>query len=221
MGRIMEAVFCIVYLLVTGAFGAIMLFTAKGNKPRLSFGVLVLVLVCGDAFHLAPRIYGAIMGRTGELYAALGFGTLVASITMTVFYVLLWEFWRENTGKQRGLSSYILYALAACRVALCLFPQNDWLSPNAPLSWGIYRNIPFVLLGGIVAWRLFIDRDAKRGFKYSPLAVVLSFLFYIPVVLFADTVPLAGMLMLPKTACYVWLVVMGFRETTMKEGSPS
>ncbi|MCI5995058.1 MAG: hypothetical protein MRZ45_03780 [Blautia sp.] len=37
---------------------------------------------------------------------------------------------------------------------------------------------------------------------------------YLPVVLFADAVPVAGMLMIPKTCAYVWAVVMGY--CTMK-----
>jgi hypothetical protein len=160
MGKIMEAVFCAVYLIVTGALGTVMLRTAKGNKQRLHFGVLTLVLVGGDAFHLVPRIYGAVTGTTDELYATLGFGTLVTSVTMTVFYVLLWEFWRKRFDRGYAVSSIIVYAVAACRVALCQFPQNLWFSANAPPEWGIYRNIPLVILGGIVAWRLFRDRGA-------------------------------------------------------------
>ena len=35
--------------------------------------------------------------------------------------------------------------------------------------------------------------------------------FYIPVVLFADAMPLIGMLMIPKTCAYVWTVVIGYR----------
>jgi hypothetical protein len=42
------------------------------------------------------------------------------------------------------------------------------------------------------------------------LAVALSFAFYIPVVLFADAVPAIGMLMIPKTCAYLWIVWMGF-----------
>ena len=42
------------------------------------------------------------------------------------------------------------------------------------------------------------------------LAVSLSFAFYIPVVLWADAVPLMGMLMIPKTCAYVWIVWMGW-----------
>jgi hypothetical protein len=43
------------------------------------------------------------------------------------------------------------------------------------------------------------------------LAVTVSFGFYIPVVLWADVYPILGMLMLPKTCAYVWMVVMGYR----------
>ena len=220
MGRIMEAVFSVAYLLFTGALGVVMVRTARGvNKPRLRFGTLTLVLVGGDAFHLVPRIYGAITGTTAELYAALGFGTLVTSITMTVFYVLLWEVWLKQTAKPRGVTSIVVYALALCRIALCLFPQNAWLSANPPLAWGISRNIPFVILGGMIAYELFRGRNIVKGFKFAWLAVTLSFLFYIPVVLFADAIPIIGMLMLPKTACYVWLVVMGERGIASSYGT--
>lgn len=40
--------------------------------------------------------------------------------------------------------------------------------------------------------------------------MVLSFACYLPVVLFADTVPAVGMLMIPKTCAYVWTVMIGF-----------
>ena len=43
------------------------------------------------------------------------------------------------------------------------------------------------------------------------LTIVLSFAFYLPVVLWADAVPLVGMLMIPKTCAYVWAVVIGYR----------
>ncbi len=213
MGQIMEAIFCAAYLVLTAALGAVMLKTAKGSKPRLRFGLLTLVLVGGDAFHLGPRIYGALTGTQDALYAALGFGTLVTSLTMTVFYLLLLEFWRKERGRGRDAFLYVAYAMAACRVALCLFPQNDWLAQNAPWDWGVYRNIPFVILGAMAVWRLLKDRKTDRHFKRAWLAVTLSFLFYLPVVLFADAVPLVGMLMIPKTICYVWLVVMGLKGT--------
>ena len=44
------------------------------------------------------------------------------------------------------------------------------------------------------------------------LAFFFIFGFYIPVVLFADVIPLLGMLMIPKTCAYVWIVFMGYLE---------
>ena len=42
------------------------------------------------------------------------------------------------------------------------------------------------------------------------LTIVLSFGFYIPVVLWADAVPMSGMLMIPKTCAYVWTMLIGY-----------
>lgn len=42
------------------------------------------------------------------------------------------------------------------------------------------------------------------------LTIVLSFGFYIPVVLWAEVIPAIGMLMIPKTCAYVWTVLIGY-----------
>lgn len=49
-----------------------------------------------------------------------------------------------------------------------------------------------------------------QPFRFLWLAVVISFACYIPVVLFADTIPPVGMLMIPKTCAYVWVVLIGY-----------
>ena len=36
------------------------------------------------------------------------------------------------------------------------------------------------------------------------------------VVLFADTIPMMGMLMIPKTCAYVWIVLMGYFDVKKK-----
>ena len=60
----------------------------------------------------------------------------------------------------------------------------------------------------------FLYKSAKEqedhAFKYMWLTIVLSFGFYIPVVLWADTIPMIGMLMIPKTCAYVWTVLIGY-----------
>ena len=53
-------------------------------------------------------------------------------------------------------------------------------------------------------------KQDDRAFRFMWLTIVLSFAFYIPVVLFADSIPLLGMLMIPKTCAYVWTVLIGY-----------
>ena len=94
-----------------------------------------------------------------------------------------------------------------------MMPQNAWLSAAAPLSWGIYRNIPFALMGLIII--VLFYKSAKENndssFRWMWLTIVLSFAFYIPVVLWADVIPMIGMLMIPKTCAYVWTVLIGYK----------
>ena len=49
-----------------------------------------------------------------------------------------------------------------------MMPQNQWLSADAPLSWGIYRNIPFALLGLVVI--VLFYRSAKEHMRTGPSA---------------------------------------------------
>lgn len=153
-------------------------------------------------------------GTTGlESYtAALGIGKLITSVTMTLFYVLLYYVWRSRyrINGQRGLSM-VVWLLALVRIALCLMPQNAWTDATPPLSWGIYRNIPFAILGALIVVLFFKStrENQDRPFRHLWLTVVLSFACYIPVVLFADKIPAVGMLMIPKTCAYVWTVLIG------------
>ncbi len=219
MQAIMEPVFEIAYLICVITLGVLVLRLAGGEKQFRLFGVMAIVLGCGDAFHLVPRMYALLTDGLANHAAALGFGKLVTSVTMTVFYVLLYHVWQQRykKGSMPALTAAV-YTLAAARVALCLLPQNRWLSPDAPLIWGIWRNIPFALLGALII--VLYYREAKRShdkaFRFMWLAVLLSFLFYIPVVLFADSIPALGMLMIPKTCAYVWIVWMGYADARKK-----
>ncbi|GHU77988.1 hypothetical protein AGMMS49992_27440 [Clostridia bacterium] len=215
MQAIMETIFDVAYLAAVLCMGIRMCVKSQGNRGFRLFGIMAVVLGCGDAFHLVPRAYSLLTDSMSANAAALGFGKLVTSVTMTVFYVIFYHFLRLRYKTTRKTPLTItVYALATLRIALCLFPQNDWYSVDAPLSWGIYRNIPFITLGGILIGLSFIEarKMGDKPFRHAWLAILLSFAFYIPVVLWADAVPMIGMLMIPKTLCYVWLVSMGFRE---------
>ena len=201
------------YLVTVIALGILMIRGSKGRKQYLLFGVMAVTLGCGDAFHLIPRAVALCTTGLANYTAALGVGKLITSVTMTAFYVLLYYVWRSRyqVEGRRALTAAV-WVLAAIRVLLCLMPQNAWTSADAPLSWGVYRNIPFAILGAVIVVLFCCSAKEKQdaAFRHLWLTVVLSFACYIPVVLFADAVPVVGMLMIPKTCAYVWTVLIGF-----------
>ncbi|MGI6069799.1 MAG: hypothetical protein ACOYBE_05170 [Blautia sp.] len=213
MQAIAETIFDAVYLITVITIGIRMIQKSAGNRQYRLFGIMAVTLGAGDAFHLIPRAYALCTTGLDNFTAALGIGKFITSITMTLFYVLLYYVWRlryQVKGRQ-GLTAAV-YVLAALRIALCLLPQNAWTSADAPLSFGIYRNLPFAALGLLIIV-LFYQSASKqhdRAFRFMWLTIVLSFAFYIPVVLFADRIPMVGMLMIPKTCAYVWTVLIGF-----------
>ena len=213
MQAIFETLFDIVYLVTVITLGVRMLRDSRGRQQAQLYGAMAVTLGCGDAFHLAPRAVALCTTGLENYTAALGVGKLITSITMTAFYLLLYYVWRSRY-QIRGRSglTVAVWVLAAVRVALCLMPQNAWTSADAPLSWGIYRNIPFAILGALIVVLFYRSARARQDapFRHLWLTVVLSFACYIPVVLFADAVPAVGMLMIPKTCAYVWTVLIGY-----------
>ena len=218
-----ESIFDALYLTFAIVIGIYLI--TKGGKGSLvqRFGIMAIVLGAGDSFHLVPRAISLWTTGLEANAAALGVGKLITSITMTIFYLILYYIWRERYQIQgrKGLT-ITMWVLTLTRVALCAFPQNQWLSYEQPLLWGVLRNIPFAIMGIllIVLFAQEATRANDRVFRFMWLAITLSFLFYIPVVLFAEKIPLIGMLMIPKTLAYVWVVVMGlslYRQTKKEQ----
>ena len=204
MQAIVETLFDAVYLMIRGS---------KEDRQFRLFGWMAVVLGAGDSFHLVPRVLALCTTGLENYTVPLGIGKWITSVTMTIFYVLLYYVWRQRYKiKGQGGLTVAIYGLADLRIALCMMPQNQWLSAEAPLSWGIYRNIPFALLGLMVI--VLFYRSAKehrdKPFRWMWLTIVLSFGFYIPVVLWADIIPMIGMLMIPKTCAYVGTVLIGY-----------
>ena len=213
MQAVIETVSDVCYLVGVVTLGIIMIKNSRGNKQYRLFGFMAVVLGLGDAFHLVPRAIALCTTGLENFTFALGMGKFITSITMTVFYILLYYVWRirYNVKGKKGYTIAV-YLASAARILLCLCPQNAWTSAQSPLSWGIYRNIPFTILGLIVIY-LFYKSSREHNdvlFKNMWLTIVISFGFYLPVVLFADIVPIIGMLMIPKTLAYVWTVWIGY-----------
>ena len=192
MQAIFETLFDIVYLVTVVTLGIRMIRGSRGRKQYLLFGIMAVVLGCGDAFHLVPRAIALCTTGLENYTTALGVGKLITSVTMTLFYVLLYYVWRcrYQISGQQGITAAV-WVLAIVRVLLCFMPQNEWTSAA---------------------------EKQDRVFRFLWIAVVVSFACYIPVVLFAETVPAAGMLMIPKTCAYVWVVLIGYRAMKEEKG---
>ncbi|MFA6624362.1 MAG: hypothetical protein WCS80_01180 [Bacilli bacterium] len=226
MRVIMESAFDVIYLLSVITIGIYMIVKARKNKDRelLLYGIMAVSLGGGDAFHLIPRIIGLIQFGDIDMYTKfafpLGLGKLITSITMTVFYLLLYYVWKVHYGV-KGMKSLTIsmYALAVIRVILCCFPQNEWFVYPSPLSWSIYRNIPFAILGIIIiilfAMKSYPLKD--KVYMGMPIAIFLSFAFYFAVVIWGESYPTVGLLMIPKTLAYVAVVIMGLVNMNKKE----
>lgn len=206
-----ETIFDVLYLSFALFSGLFML--VRGNTPLVKkAGAMAALLGAGDAFHLIPRAYALWTTGLEANAAALGIGKFITSITMTLFYLILYYIWRDyyHVEDRKELTT-VMWVLALARILLCLLPQNQWLAYRQPLAFGVLRNIPFAVMGLIiiVLFAQEVKRTGDRVFRFMPLAVALSFGFYLPVVLFSGTVPAVGALMIPKTLAYVWVVVMG------------
>lgn len=219
MQAIMETLFDTLYLTSVITIGIIMILKAGNNKQFKLFGIMAVVLGVGDSFHLIPRAYALLTTGLENNATALGIGKFITSITMTIFYIILYYIWRRryNIKERKGLT-FTIYALAIIRIVLCFFPQNEWLNYNSPVSWGIYRNIPFAIMGIIIIY-IFnseVKKHNDKNFKFMALAIILSFALYVPVVLWGNVFPVVGVLMIPKTLAYVWIVLMGYNELRLE-----
>ena len=210
---IAETIFDIFYLCFALIAGLTMLI--KGKNPLVKkAGLMAALLGAGDSFHLVPRSYALWTTGLEANAAALGFGKFITSITMTIFYLILYYIWRDRYQiKDRKNLTAAMWVLSVLRIVLCLLPQNQWLAYRQPLLFGVLRNIPFAIMGIIII--VIFAQEAKKSndsvFRFMPLAVALSFGFYLPVVLFSGIAPAVGVLMIPKTMADVWIVLMGWK----------
>lgn len=212
MKKIMEPGFEILYLLGGLIISILILVYAKRRKEFILFGVMGLTLVIGDSFHLIPRMLNAWEININDIYVYLGIGKLITSITMTIFYIFLYHFFKIRYQKKNTLYLDItIYLLSLIRIILCLLPYNEWTSSSSSYIWGIYRNIPFVIMGIIMVYLTYkwAKENDDKTFKYIYIAISLSFIFYIMTVTLTVVNSLFGMMMIPKTICYVYILVMG------------
>ena len=142
--------------------------------------------------------------------AFLCFGLLFNSFCFmrqyTAAMILMWAL--IDIKENRPLRFLILVLLASSFHLSALIFLPFYVILKIPLNRVI---LPFAVMG-IIIIVIFAKEYRKTKdpvFRFMPLAVGLSFGFYLPVVLFSGIAPIVGVLMIPKTMAYVWMVCMG------------
>ena len=184
---LMEAIFDAVYLIFDLVAAVLFFIFSQGNMLFILYGILTLTLCGGDAFHLVPRIIRAVHGSNEKIKRQLGIGLQVSSITMTVFYIILMYIWKFTFPEFRipMVIEAVIWISAVVRIVKCMFPQNNWCT----------------------------DEGNTYGYHMTRMvaAIIISFGCYLPVTLFSKTKPRVGLLMIPKTCAYMWIIVMGLQ----------
>ena len=207
-----ESVFCVGYLIFDLIAAVVFFQSAGGRQPLVLFGILTLVLGGGDAFHLVPRVIRTFHRDWKQAEWWLGLGLMVSSITMTVFYILLFYVWKSLFPEVEYPSVFpiLIWGSALLRIVICLFPQNNWFHAEGNARWSLYRNVPFAVTGICVVVLFLLSGNAGGfGLWKMSIAIVISFACYFPVTILAKRKPMVGMLMIPKTIAYIWMVSMG------------
>lgn len=207
---IVETIFDLTYLFTVIFLGVRLLFEAK--KEPVLFGVMAVLLGLGDGFHLLPRVISHLDPRGFSAHIpALSYGRMVTSLTMTIFYVLFFYYYRSKSGDRARWKLYSIHLLSLIRIVLVLLPNNNWGTTEESYTFALLRNLPFLIMGLLLVFWSYQERS-KDGLKYMAELIFFSFLFYIPVVLFSKTMPAIGALMMPKTLAYLLIVVVGYQH---------
>lgn len=211
---VMEAIFDAAYLIFDLIAAILFFLFSKGNVLFILYGILTLALCGGDAFHLVPRIKRAVWGSNERIKKQLGIGLQVSSITMTAFYIILMYIWKFTFPEYKVpvIIEAIIWISAIVRMVICLFPQNNWCTEEGNRTLSVIRNTVFAVTGiGVIL--LYLISGNANGYHMTRMvaAILISFGCYIPVTLFSKTKPRVGLLMIPKTCAYMWIIAMGLQ----------
>ena len=214
---LMEAVFDIGYLTFDLIAGILFFAFSRGRILFILYGILTLTLCGGDAFHLLPRVKRALKGSNDRIRKQLGIGLQVSSITMTVFYILLLYIWKYTFCELKAPAALeiIIWVSALVRIIICLLPQNNWCGEQGNPKLSLLRNSVFAVTGiGVII--LYAISGNTYGYHMNRMiaAIIISFGCYLPVTLLSRNMPKIGMLMIPKTCAYIWMIVMGLQLLT-------
>lgn len=222
----MEVSFNIVYLILVWGL-VIAMYRQKPGVPAEDQPVAALfiwaffVLALGDTGHVGFRVLAFGSGGLektvnlfGQEVGLVGFGALSTSLTVTLFYLFLLLIWQRRFDKEFGITGTFLWLTAVARFVIIIFPQNEWNNVVPPQPWSLYRNLPLTLLGLGVAALLLRDGMRKKDTTFVRVGymILISYAMYLPVILFIQSNPLLGMLMIPKTLAYLAIAYIAYHD---------
>ena len=214
MPDLMEAIFDAAYLTFDLIAGILFFACSNGNPLFILYGILTLTLCGGDAFHLVPRIIRAVRGSNDRIKRALGRGLQISSITMTVFYIILMYVWKNTFPELTAPAAVeaMIWISAIIRILVCLLPQNAWCGEEGNLKLSIIRNAVFAVTGiGVIILYAMSGNTYDYHMTRMVAAIIISFGCYLPVTLLSKKKPKVGLLMIPKTCAYMWVIAMGLQ----------
>ena len=179
------------------------------------------LLALGDSGHVGFRVLALIFGGpesavviAGESIRWIGLGTLATTATVTIFYVLVLIIWKRRFNKTYGWFGIFLFFMAIVRMVMTMLPINNWNASIPAQPWSTYRNIPLMIQGLGVAYLILRDaiKEKDKAFTQIGCMILVSYTFFIPVILFVQKMPLIGMLMIPKTLAYVAIAVIAYKN---------
>lgn len=179
------------------------------------------LLALGDSGHVGFRVLAYALGgletslSLGGLEIGLvGLGALSTAITVTFFYVLVLFIWQERFEQPLGWFGGPLIASAVVRLVVMALPGNQWNSVVPPQPMSLVRNLFLTISGLGVAYLILRDaaKAGDRAFTWIGVSILVSYAFYIPVILFVQVAPLVGMLMIPKTLAYVAIALIAYQH---------
>lgn len=94
---------------------------------------------------------------------------------------------------------------------ICLLPQSNWYSEEGNPKLSLLRNTVFAVTGiGVII--LYALSGNTYGYHMTRMvAAIIFFGCYLPVTLLSKKMPKVGLLMIPKTCVYIWIIVMGLQ----------
>ncbi len=203
-----------IYILVINMYTRFRTGTGADRAIAGPFLLAFFLLAVGDTGHVGFRVAAFAFGGLEDNELLVGLGALATAVTVTGFYMLMAKVQSSANDSRRAAWYWTVMILGVIRLVFMTFPGNRWGQVVPPMLFSYIRNIFLTGMGIIVAVMLWSEAklEFKRFSRAAAVCIFISFGFYLPVILFIRSVPMLGMLMIPKTLAYVALAVIGRRR---------